>query len=83
MARPISTAPPPVSPRRSSWRWHPRVGFLSNLLPDRTARPDFLAGLVGVGFSLSGFLRRFRLCLSTGLIFGNFFFAILSYFVEL
>ncbi len=27
-------------------------------------RPDLLVGSVGVGFSLSGFLRRFRLCLS-------------------
>ncbi len=44
---------------------------------------DFLAGSVGVGFSLSGFLRRFRLCPLAGLSFGHVFFAFPSCFVEL
>ena len=38
-------------------------------------RPDILAGLVGAGFSLSGFLQRFRLCALAGLGFGHAFFA--------
>ncbi len=46
-------------------------------------RLDFLAGSVGVGYSLSGFLRRFRLCPLAGLSFGHVFFPFLSCFVEL
>ena len=46
-------------------------------------RLDFLAGPVGVGFSLSGFLPRFRLCPLAGLSFGHVFFAIPSCLVEL
>ncbi len=46
-------------------------------------RPDFWAGSVGAGFSLSGFLRRFRLCPLAGLSFGHVFFAFPSCFVEL
>jgi hypothetical protein len=34
-------------------------------------RPDLSAGSVGVGFLLSGFLRRFRLCPLAGLSFGH------------
>jgi hypothetical protein len=45
-------------------------------------RSDFLAGLVGVDFSLFGFLRRFRLCPLAGLSFGHVFFVFLSSFVE-
>ncbi len=44
---------------------------------------DFLAGSVGVGFSLSGFLRRFRLCPLAGPSFGHAVFAFPSCFVEL
>jgi len=39
--------------------------------------PDFLAGLGGVGFWLSGFLERFRLCSLAGLGFGHGCFAFL------
>ncbi len=46
MARPISTATPPVSPRRSSWCWDSRPGLLSNRLPDRTVPAGFL-GRIG------------------------------------
>jgi hypothetical protein len=45
-------------------------------------RLDFLAGPVGVGFSLSGFLPRFRLCPLAGPSFGHVFFAFLGRFVE-
>ena len=38
-------------------------------------RPEFLAVLVGVGFSLSRFLCRFRLCPLAGLGFGHVFIA--------
>jgi len=38
-------------------------------------RPEFLAVLVGVGFSLSRFLWRFRLCPLAGLGFGHVFIA--------
>ena len=47
------------------------------------SRPDFWAGSVGVGFSLSGFLRRFRLCPLAGPSFGHVFFAFPSCFVDL
>ncbi len=47
------------------------------------SRPDFWAGSAGVGFPLSGFLRRFRLCSLAGLSFGHVCFAFLSRFVEL
>ena len=40
-------------------------------------RTDLLAGSVGVGFSISRFLRRFRFCPLTGLGFGHVFFALL------
>jgi hypothetical protein len=42
----------------------------------------FLAGSVGVGFSLSGFLPRFRLCPLAGFSFGHVFFAFPGCFVE-
>ena len=37
MARPTSTATPPVSPRRNPWPCHSPAGFLSYLDPDRTS----------------------------------------------
>ena len=46
-------------------------------------RPDFLAGLAGVGFPLFGFLPRLRLCPLAGPGFGHVFFAFPSRFVEL
>ena len=39
---------------------------------------DSLAGPVGAGFSLPGFLRRFRLCTLAGLRFGHVFFVFLK-----
>ena len=46
-------------------------------------RREFLTGSGGVGFSFSGFLRRFRLCPLAGLSFGHVFFAFFGCFLEL
>ncbi len=46
------------------------------------APPDLLAGSFSVGFSLSGFLRRFRLCPLAGLSFGHGVFTFLGFFLE-
>ena len=44
---------------------------------------DFFAGSLGLGFLLSGLLRRFRLCPLAGLSFGHVFVAFPNCFVEL
>jgi hypothetical protein len=51
--------------------------------PIELPRPDFLAGSLGVGFPLFGFLPRFRLCPFACLSFGHVCFAFLGCFVEL
>ncbi len=70
-------------PRRAAFRAAevPGVGIHARAF-DRTrtriepARLDFWTGLVGAGFSLFGFLRRFRLCPLAGLRFGHVLFAL-------
>lgn len=58
-ARPISTAPIPVSPRRDSYRWRLPLGLISTCLSDRTA-PAGLFGRVGRRWLLAFWLSAPR-----------------------